>query len=80
MLFNSITFVVFFVCVFALYWMLLRRRALQNVLLLIASYIFYGAWSWKFLLLLVASTLLDYVWGLLIASRTAPHDAGGICC
>jgi D-alanyl-lipoteichoic acid acyltransferase DltB (MBOAT superfamily) len=66
MLFNSLTFVVFFVAVFTLYW-LLRSRAPQNVLLLAASWIFYGAWSWKFLLLLLASTVLDYVCGLLIA-------------
>jgi alginate O-acetyltransferase complex protein AlgI len=68
-LFNSLTFVVFFVCVFALYWALRTPRP-QNMLLLIASYIFYGAWSWKFLALLIASTVLDYAWGLLIASRT----------
>jgi len=72
MLFNSITFVVFYVAVFALYW-LLRARAPQNVLLLAASWIFYGAWSWKFLLLLIASTVLDYVCGLLIAGAASPR-------
>jgi alginate O-acetyltransferase complex protein AlgI len=66
MLFNSLTFVVFYLSVFALYW-LLRARSPQNVLLLAASWIFYGAWSWKFLLLLLASTVLDYVCGQLIA-------------
>jgi D-alanyl-lipoteichoic acid acyltransferase DltB (MBOAT superfamily) len=65
-LFNSLTFVVFFLVVFTLYW-LLRARTPQNVLLLVASWIFYGAWSWKFLLLLLGSTLLDYVCGQLIA-------------
>ncbi len=65
MLFNSITFVVFYVVVFASYW-LLRARRPQNVLLLAASWVFYGAWSWKFLLLLIASSVLDYVCGLLI--------------
>jgi D-alanyl-lipoteichoic acid acyltransferase DltB (MBOAT superfamily) len=68
-LFNSLTFVVFYVAVFALYW-LLRARGPQNVLLLAASWVFYGAWSWKFLLLLIASTVLDYICGLLIASAT----------
>ena len=72
MLFNSLTFVVFYVAVFALYW-LLRARAPQNVLLLAASWIFYGAWSWKFLLLLIASTVLDYICGLLIAGATNPR-------
>jgi alginate O-acetyltransferase complex protein AlgI len=52
---------------------MLRARAPQNVLLLAASWIFYGAWSWKFLLLLIASTLLDYVAGLLIAGAKNPR-------
>jgi alginate O-acetyltransferase complex protein AlgI len=65
MLFNSLTFVVFYVAVFALYW-LLRARTPQNVLLLAASWVFYGAWSWKFLLLLIGSSVLDYICGLLI--------------
>jgi D-alanyl-lipoteichoic acid acyltransferase DltB (MBOAT superfamily) len=65
-LFNSLTFVVFYLVVFALYW-LVRARTAQNVLLLGASWIFYGAWSWKFLLLLLGSTLLDFVCGQLIA-------------
>jgi alginate O-acetyltransferase complex protein AlgI len=69
-LFNSLTFVVFYVVVFALYWSL-RVRTPQNVLLLLASWVFYGAWSWKFLLLLIASSLLDYVCALVIErSRT----------
>ena len=65
MLFNSITFIVFYVVVFASYW-LLRARRPQNILLLGASWVFYGAWSWKFLLLLIASSVLDYCCGLLI--------------
>ena len=70
MLFNSVTFVVFYVIVFALYW-LLRARGPQNVLLLGASWVFYGAWSWKFLLLLIASSVLDYFCGLLIGASNA---------
>ena len=65
MLFNSVTFVIFYVVVFALYWSL-RARTPQNVLLLAASWVFYGAWSWKFLLLLIASSVIDYGCGLLI--------------
>lgn len=59
MLFNSPIFLFFFATVFCLYWAI-RRRTAQNLLLLAASYVFYGAWSWKFLLLLCFSTLLDY--------------------
>ena len=69
MLFNSLTFVVFYLVVFTLYW-LLRARTPQNLLLLVASWVFYGAWSWKFLLLLLGSTVLDYVCGLLIAGAS----------
>jgi alginate O-acetyltransferase complex protein AlgI len=72
MLFNSPSFILFFVCVFALYWML-SARTWQNRLLLVASYIFYGAWSWKFLLLLMLTTVMDYACGLLIAQ--APNAA-----
>jgi alginate O-acetyltransferase complex protein AlgI len=72
MLFNSLTFAVFYVAVFALYW-LLRARTPQNVLLLGASWVFYGAWSWKFLLLLIASSVLDYACGLLIENATSPR-------
>jgi alginate O-acetyltransferase complex protein AlgI len=71
MLFNSPTFVLFFLVVFVLYWAL-RARVPQNALLLVASYVFYGAWSWKFLLLLIASTLVDYVCGLWITASPDP--------
>ena len=72
MLFNSATFGFFFVVVFALYW-LLRARTQQNVLLLAASWVFYGAWSWKFLLLLIGSSVLDYICGLLIEGAASPR-------
>jgi alginate O-acetyltransferase complex protein AlgI len=59
MLFNSWTFAVFFAIVLPLYYVLDWRR--QNVLLLAASYVFYGWWDWRFLLLLIASTLVDFI-------------------
>jgi alginate O-acetyltransferase complex protein AlgI len=58
MIFNSIQFAVFFLVVYGLYRLLPHRA--QNVLLLLASYWFYAAWSWRFLGLLVASTVVDY--------------------
>jgi D-alanyl-lipoteichoic acid acyltransferase DltB (MBOAT superfamily) len=67
MLFNSPSYIFYFLTVFCLYWAV-RRRTPQNVLLLIAGYVFYGMWSWKFLLLLCFSTLLDYSLGLLVDS------------
>jgi alginate O-acetyltransferase complex protein AlgI len=72
MLFNSPTYAIFFLTVFCLYWAL-RRKTAQNVLLLIASYVFYGVWSWKFLLLLCFSTLLDFTCGLLIEAAHEPR-------
>ncbi len=65
MLFNSLDFAVFLPIVFILYWMLLRNnRKLQNVLLLVASYVFYGWWDWRFLGLIFFSTVVDYFVGL----------------
>jgi len=62
MLFNSITYAVFLPVVLGLYWQL-RPRA-QNVLILVASYVFYGAWDYRFLSLIWISTLIDYTVGL----------------
>lgn len=61
MLFNSIDFAVFLIIVYALYWAVGSRRVqLQNLLLLSASYVFYGWWDWRFLALISFTTLYDY--------------------
>jgi D-alanyl-lipoteichoic acid acyltransferase DltB (MBOAT superfamily) len=65
MVFNSLQFVWFFLVVYALYRVLPHRG--QNWLLLVASYYFYAAWDVRFLGLLVASTLVDYTCGRLLA-------------
>lgn len=61
MLFNSIEFTLFLPAAFLLYWFVTQRslRA-QNLLLWVAGYVFYGWWDWRFLLLLAASTFIDY--------------------
>lgn len=59
MVFNSFEFAVFFSAVYVLYR--LSGHKLQNLLLLAASYFFYGSWDWRFLFLLFASTCADYV-------------------
>jgi len=66
MLFNSFEFVVFFIIVYCLYLVLDHSR--QNRMLLVASYVFYGAWDWRFLSLIFISTILDYSCGLKIHS------------
>jgi len=71
-LFNSWDFVVFFVAVYCLYLLLPTYRQ-QNLLLLVASYYFYSAWDWRFLLLLLSSTVLDYVCALAIDSSDSPR-------
>lgn len=69
MLFNSFEFLLFLPVVFLLYWFVFNKSlGSQNFLVLIASYFFYGWWSWKFLLLLALSTLLDYFYGFWVAS------------
>ena len=69
MLFNSFEFLLFLPTVFLLYWFVFNKNGIrQNLLLLVASYFFYGWWSWKFLLLLILSTLLDYLYGFGVAS------------
>ncbi|MBI2968255.1 MAG: MBOAT family protein [Bacteroidetes bacterium] len=66
MLFNSVEFLIFFVVVFCLYWLLANKIALQNILLLIASYFFYGWWDWRFLSLIFISSVLDFFVGMLL--------------
>jgi len=64
MLFNSYRFLIFFLIIYSLYCVLNHKW--QNRMLLIASYIFYGVWSWKFLSLIFVSTVIDYFCGLKI--------------
>lgn len=66
MLFNSYTFAIFFVIVYGLYCLFRRRYKVQNLLLLITSYIFYGWWDVRFLYLIVISTAIDYVCSIMI--------------
>lgn len=64
MFFNSIDFALFLPLVFALYWFAADRNLkLQNFLIVVASYVFYGWWDWRFLSLIFFSTLVDYFVG-----------------
>lgn len=65
MLFNSINFAIFLPIVFMLYWFATNKSLkYQNILLLVSSYFFYACWDWRFLFLLVFSTVLDYYTGI----------------
>ncbi|MBL4642291.1 MAG: MBOAT family protein [Flavobacteriaceae bacterium] len=66
MLFNSFDFLVFLPTVFVLYWFVFKKRQNQNILVLIASYVFYGWWDWRFLILIFISTIVDYSIGVLL--------------
>lgn len=65
MLFNSIDFAVFLPIVFVLYWFVTNKSLkLQNALIVVASYVFYGWWDWRFLSLIFFSTIVDYSVGV----------------
>lgn len=66
MLFNSFEFLVFLPIVFLLYWFVFRERHWQNLLALVASYVFYGWWDWRFLFLIVLTSFCSYGCGLLL--------------
>src|SRR6187402_613420 len=65
MLFNSLSFAVFLPVFFILYWFVTNRNLkMQNFLLLVASFFFYACWDYRFLFLLIFSTLLDFFTGI----------------
>ncbi|NAS30150.1 MBOAT family protein [Flavobacteriaceae bacterium R38] len=65
MIFNSLEFFIFLPIVFFLYWFVFGKRLkTQNFLIVIASYIFYGWWDWRFLSLILFSTIVDYTIGI----------------
>ena len=73
MLFDTPVYFVFLALVVVVYWRL-RWRA-QNVMLLAASYFFYGWWDWRFLLLMIGSTTIDYVIAREIEDASHPQNA-----
>jgi D-alanyl-lipoteichoic acid acyltransferase DltB (MBOAT superfamily) len=72
MLFNSFEFLVFLAITYALYLVLPHRK--QNWMLLVASYVFYGWWDWRFLGIIAFTTILDYVVSLRIVASTAERE------
>lgn len=71
MLFNSIDFAIFLPIVFVLYWFITYKNLkVQNLLIVAASYFFYGWWDWRFLGLILFSTVLDYLIGITLGKET----------
>ncbi len=75
MLFSSLDFALFLPSVFLLYWVVPKRRVLlRNGVLLVASYVFYAWWDWRFLSLIVASSFVDYFVGLALERTDTPKN------
>lgn len=73
MLFNSGVFLQFFAAFLLLYWLVRDHLRARNLLIVAASYLFYGWWSWQFLLLLCFSSSFDFLVGLWLGRLTQPH-------
>ena len=83
MLFNSIQFAIFLPIVFLLYWFVFDRfiskskwqLRLQNAFVVVASYVFYGWWDWRFLLLIAFTSFCSWGSGLLIGKGKSKKKA-----
>lgn len=75
MLFNSLEFLIFLPLVFAGYWLLARSLKLQNLFAVVASYVFYGWWDWRFLLLISFTSVWAWTSGLAIERFGKGADA-----
>ena len=70
MLFNSLGFLIFLPITFALFWYASSQNLkLRNIVIVLASYLFYGLWNWKFLSLIIFSTIVDYSVGLALENE-----------
>ena len=70
MLFNSVEFAIYLPIVFTLYWYAFNRKVKsRNIFIISCSYLFYGMWDWRFLSLIIISSLADYIIGLRIYSN-----------
>lgn len=73
MTFTTITFLVFYALFFMAWWLVAaKNKVLRNVFILVASYIFYGWWDWRFLTLIFFSSLVDFTAGWYIGNTASP--------
>lgn len=74
MLFNSLDFAIFLPVVFLLYWFTANRNIkIQNFFIVVASYVFYGWWDWRFLSLIAFSSTVDFLVGLGFSKTDDPR-------
>lgn len=67
MLFNSLEFLLFLPIVFGIYRLLRDKLRWQNLFVVVASYVFYGWWDWRFLLLIAFTSFCSYLSGRMLA-------------
>ena len=77
MIFNSVEYIVFLPIVLLIYWLLRKRVIWQNVFLLLASYVFYAYWDWRFLGLLLGMSVFAWICGAQIA-KSPEYPGGGV--
>lgn len=75
MLFNSLEFALFLPIVFAIYWLLRNHLKLQNLFVVLASYVFYGWWDWRFLILIAITSFCSWGSGLLIQQSAISNQS-----
>lgn len=80
MLFNSFEFLIFLPIVFLLYWFVFKPLKWQNLFVVAASYLFYGWWDWRFLILIAITTFCSYASGLLIQKYAGRRTRRRIVC
>jgi len=77
MVFNSIEYLLFLPIVFILYWMLRKNMKLQNMFVVVASYVFYGWWDYRFLFLIALTSFLSWGSGILISESDSERHRKG---
>lgn len=70
MVFNSLEYLLFLPIVFLIYWLVCKSVKSRNILIVVASYIFYGWWSWRFLVIIFITTAFSYIIGLCIENSS----------
>ena len=81
MLFNSLEFALFLPVVFFIYWFVVRENLkARNILMLAASYVFYGWWDWRLVFLLAGATLVNQALGVRIHHALSGRRGGGPPC
>ena len=80
MLFNSVQYLFFLPIVFLLYWFVFRSLKWQNLLIVFASYVFYGWWDYRFLLLIAFTTICSYFSAIIVEKQKEAGGGGQISC